>query len=88
MPAFGLIESQENNNPGSFSAISCAGVGNELQVVGIASGQLWHTIRHSDGSWVPAFGLIESQENNDPGPFARISCGGVGSELQVVGIAS
>ena len=34
-PNFGLIEGQEHNDPGAFSAISCAGVGNQLQVVGV-----------------------------------------------------
>ena len=23
------------------------------------AGTLWHTIRNADGSWVPAFGLVE-----------------------------
>ena len=32
----GLIESQEQNNPGAFSAISCSQQGDQLQVVGIA----------------------------------------------------
>ena len=87
VPAFGLVESVEQNDPGAFSAISCAGVGNELHVVGIAGGLLWHTIRSPDGSWVPAFGLVESVEQNDPGAFSAISCAGVGNELHVVGIA-
>jgi hypothetical protein len=85
-PSFGLVESQEHNNPGAFSAISCAGVGNQLQVVGIVGGRLWHTIRNADGSWQPSFGLVESQEHNNPGAFSAISCAGVGNQLQVVGI--
>jgi subtilase family serine protease len=60
-PQFGLVESQEQNNPGAFDAISAAGVGNQLQVVGVVNGQLWHTIRNADGSWQPQFGLVESQ---------------------------
>jgi kumamolisin len=87
VPAFGLVESVEQNNPGAFSAISCAGVGNQLQVVGIAGGQLWHTIRNPDGTWVPAFGLVESVEQNNPGAFSAISCAGVGNQLQLTGIA-
>src|SRR5207302_588690 len=82
----GLIEGQEQNNPGAFSAISCAGVGNELQLVGIVDGQLWHTIRHADGTWQSGFGLIEGQEQDNPGAFSAISCAGVGNELQLVGI--
>jgi len=50
----------------------------ELELVGIAGGQLWHTIRNADGSWQPFFGLIETQESNNPGPFTAISAAGVG----------
>ncbi|MGZ6662319.1 MAG: hypothetical protein ACXVHL_33885, partial [Solirubrobacteraceae bacterium] len=60
---FGPVESQERNDPGAFPAISCAGVGNQLHMIGIVGGQLWHTIRNADGSWQPDFGLVESQEN-------------------------
>jgi ribosomal protein S27E len=84
--AFGLIESQEQNNPGAFADVRCAGVGNELQVVGAVGGQLWHTIRHANGTWQNAFGLIESQEQNNPGAFADVSCAGVANELHVVGV--
>jgi hypothetical protein len=83
---FELIESQEHNNPGAFTAISCAVVGNQLQIVGIAGGPLWHTIRNADGSWQSTFGLIESHEQNNPGAFTAVSCAGVGNELQLVGI--
>jgi len=85
-PTFGDVQGQEHNNPGPFSAISCAGVGNQLQVVGIVIGRLWHTIRNADGSWQPTFGDVQGQEHNNPGPFSAISCAGVGSQLQVVGI--
>ena len=87
-PTFGLVESQESNNPGAFTAISCAGVGNELQVVGIVNGQLWHKIRNPNGTWQSSFGLIEGQESNNPGAFSEISCAGVGNELEVVGIVN
>jgi len=76
----------ESNDPGAFSAISCAGVGDQLQVVGIAGGQLWHTIRRSDQSWQPFFGLIEGVESNNPGAFSGVGSGGVGDQLHVVGI--
>jgi hypothetical protein len=84
-PSFGLVEGQEANDPGAFSGISCAGVGNELQLVGVVGGQLWHTIRKADGTWQPSFGLVEGQEANDPGAFSGISCAGVGNALQLVG---
>jgi hypothetical protein len=84
-PKFGLVESQESNNPGPFTAISCAGVGNEMELVGIVNGQLWHTIRRPDGSWQPTFGLVEGVENNDPGAFTSISVAGVGAQMELVG---
>jgi hypothetical protein len=85
-PSFGLVESQEGNNPGAFTAISAAGVGTQLEVVGVAGGQLWHTIRNSDGSWAPAFALVESAEGNNPGAFTAVSAAGVGTQLEVIGI--
>ena len=50
--------------------------GDQLQVVGVVNGQLWHTIRNPDGSWQPSFGLIEGQEQNNPGAFDAVSCAG------------
>jgi len=47
-------------------------------MIGVAGNQLWHTIRHADGSWQPSFGLVEGQESSNPGPFGAISCAGVG----------
>jgi hypothetical protein len=85
-PTFGVVQGQEHNNPGAFSAVSCAGVGSALQVVGIVGGQLWHTIRNPDGSWQSTFGLIEGQEHNNPGAFSAVSCGGTVADLQVVGV--
>jgi hypothetical protein len=87
-PNFGLVEGQERNDPGAFSAISCGGVGNQLQTIGLVSGQLWHTLRNADGSWAPNFGLVEGQEHNNPGAFNAISCAGSGSQLQMIGIVN
>ena len=98
---FGLVEAREQNNPGAFTAISCAAVGGQsvlvngqLHLVGIAGGQLWHTIRNGDGSWQSSFGLIEAQEHNNPGAFTSVSCAGFGDQspfgdgqLHIVGIA-
>jgi kumamolisin len=86
-PSFGLVESQEGNNPGVFTAVAAGGVGTQLEVVGVAGGQLWHTIRNADGSWAPSFGLVESQEGNNPGVFTAVSAAGVGTQLEVVGVA-
>ena len=54
-------------------------IGGALQVVGVVNGNLWHTIRNFDGSWGPTFGLIEGQEQNNPGAFTDVSCAGVGN---------
>lgn len=88
-PGAGCIENSEQNDPGAFIAVGCGGVDGELQVVGVdaASSQLWHTIRHADGTWQPFFGRIEDNESNDPGPFSAVGCAGVGGNLHVVGIA-
>jgi hypothetical protein len=85
-PTYGLIESQETNDPGPFSAVACAGVVNSLHVAGLsADGKMWHTIRNLNGTWQRTYGLIESQETNDPGPFGAIACAGVVDSLHVVG---
>ena len=77
-PWYVLIESQEQNDPGPFTAVSCAGVGGSLHVVGLSQdGQMWHTIRNEDGTWQRFYGLIEGQEQNNPGPFTAVSCAGV-----------
>src|SRR6266704_1945079 len=81
-PGFGLVESQESNNPGQFTAAGCAGVGNELQLAGVAGfTNVWHTIRNADGTWQSAFGHVgnESQQG-----FAAVDCGGVGSDMHLV----
>jgi hypothetical protein len=86
--SYGLVEGQEQNNPGPFMDVSCAGVGDSLQLVGLSQdGQMWHTIRHPDGSWAQSYGLVEGQEQNNPGPFMDVSCAGVGDSLQLVGLA-
>ena len=51
------------------------------------AGTIWHTIRHADGTWQDAFGLVEGQEANDPGQLTSIGCGGVETELQITGVA-
>jgi hypothetical protein len=85
--SFGDVKAQEANDPGYFAAVGCAGVGDELHVVGLTDvGGMWHTIRHADGSWVASFGDVKGQEANDPGYFAAVGCAGVGDELHVVGL--
>ncbi len=87
-PFFGDVNAQESNDPGPFTAISCAGIGGNLHVVSLTGdGKLWHTIRFANGTWQSAFGDVNAQEANDPGPFAAVSCAGVGDDLHVIGLA-
>jgi hypothetical protein len=84
---YGLVEGQEQNDPGAFVSVACGGVGGALQLVGITQdGQMWHTIRNPDGSWQKTYGLVEGQEQNNPGPFTTVGCAGIGNTLQLVGI--
>jgi hypothetical protein len=84
---FGVVESEVSGGPTQgFRAAGCAGAGDILEVVGVGSdGELYHTIRNSDGSWQNFFGLIESQVTGGPLQFTAVGCTGVGSDLHVVG---
>jgi hypothetical protein len=77
-PFFGDVKSVESNDPGHFTAVGCAGVNAEVQVVALTDdGRMWHTIRHDDQSWQPFFGDVKSVESNDPGYFTAVGCAGV-----------
>ena len=53
-PSFENVNGQEYDHPGYFTAVSCAGVGDDLHLVALtADGGMWHTSRHPDGSWQP-----------------------------------
>ena len=43
-------------------------------------------VRNADGSWQKTYGLVEGQEQNNPGPFTTVGCAGVGNALQLVGL--
>lgn len=66
---------------GALSAAGCAGVGADLHVAGVSE-QLWHTIRHADGTW-EEFTAIGAQQ---PGPWTGVSCAGVGADLHVAAV--
>ncbi len=87
--SFGDVKAQESNDPGPFTAVSCAGTGGDLHVVSLTEGgKLWHTIRFANGSWQSSFGDVNAQESNDPGPFTAISCAAAGANLHVVCLTS
>ena len=77
-PFFGDVKAVHPNDPGSFTAVGCAGVNGELHIVGLSSaGGMWHTIRHADGSWQSGFGDVKAVHPNDPGYFTTVGCAGV-----------
>ncbi|MFL5653306.1 MAG: hypothetical protein ACJ8CB_03865, partial [Ktedonobacteraceae bacterium] len=49
-------------------------------------GGLWHTVRHTDGSW-QAFSDVKSQAGN-PGTFVDVSSAGIGYRLHLCGVTS
>jgi hypothetical protein len=86
-PSFGDVKAVESNNPGHFSAVGCAGVNGQLQLVGLTDdGGMWHTIRLNDSSWQPSFGDVKAVESKDPGYFSAVGCAGVNGQLQLVGL--
>jgi hypothetical protein len=89
-PRFEPIESQSSGGPGTFLDVACGSAdGQALQVVGVGSdGNLWHTIRNSNGNWQASFEPIESQSSGGP-PFGfGVGCAGAETgtdhDLQVV----
>lgn len=76
------------SDPGAFSNVGIATLFGELHVCGITfhDGNIWHTVRHHDGSW-QAFGNVKSQTSN-PGTFIDVSSAGVAGagELHICGV--
>jgi hypothetical protein len=84
--AFGHVHGPNNDGVGDFNVIASAGVRDELHLVGLIKGNVWHTIRHRDGSWQAGFGHVHGPNNDGKGPFTQVSCAGVGDQLHVVGV--
>jgi hypothetical protein len=53
---FGNVK--DSAGPRTFADAGCAGVYQDLQVVGLVDGQIWHTIRRPNGTWQPNFGHL------------------------------
>src|SRR5262249_31794510 len=86
---FGDIGTQVSGGPPAFTAVGCAGVHEELQVIGLGSdGQLYHTLRHHDGTWQPQWGPVAEESGGGPGAWTAVACGGIGHDLHVVGLGT
>jgi hypothetical protein len=87
--SWNAIAAQESNDPAPFGAVSCSLVdGGDLHVLAIGDGgQMFHTIRHPDGSWQSWFGWVNGQESNGFATFSAIGSAGASADLHVVGLA-
>jgi hypothetical protein len=47
----------------SFTAMSCATVGNDLHVLAVNGGNLWHTVRYASGTWKSSWGTPPGQDS-------------------------
>jgi hypothetical protein len=84
---FGDVKNQTGPDRGAFTSVGCAGIGEDLHLVGTTSdGNLWHAIRHP-GFW-DGFGDVKSQTGPDRGAFASVRCAGIGEDLHLVGTTS
>ena len=45
-----------------YPAISCATVGNDLHVLGVNGGDVWHTVRYASGTWKSTWGTPPGQD--------------------------
>jgi hypothetical protein len=61
----------------------CASVGNDLHVLAIVYGNLYHTIRYSNGKWQD-WHNASAEVPKDPGSFLFETCAGIGNDLHVV----
>lgn len=47
-----------------------------------ANGELWHTVRLSNGSWLP-FGSVKAATHNDPGDVTDVAVAAIAGELHL-----
>ena len=87
-PFFGHVEGIVAGAPGPFSQVCCAGFGSDFHVVALdPNGQLWHTVRHGDGSWQPTFVPVPFGPTA-PGGFLAASAVHGDDELVVAAVGS
>lgn len=67
--------------PGRPEGVACAADANrDLHVcVTTSDGAIWHTIRHANGTWVPAFGDVKAV-TSDPGTAVSVACAADGGK--------
>jgi hypothetical protein len=96
--AFGDVQAETNvvgPNPGigALSAIACANDGNQLHVcvIDIQSHELWHTIRHANGSWPFRFGDVQAETGPVTGalvPLGSVACVAFSGRLHVLTVTA
>ena len=59
----------------TFTAVSCATVGDDLHVLAVSNGDLRHTIRYASGKWHPSWGTLPEQGSQDA--FLAVAGAGV-----------
>jgi ribulose bisphosphate carboxylase small subunit len=78
------VSSRAANNPGQISELACAGIGNDLHLIGATpTGDLFHTIRYSNGSWQNWRNVSAANNPVQPGDMLFESCAGIGNDLHV-----
>lgn len=79
---FGDIEAAIGGDIGTVVDADCTAVSGKLQLVAVnSSGQVWHTIRSADGSWIPWGNVLLAASN--PGAASTVALSQWRGELQV-----
>ncbi|MBB4927350.1 trypsin-like serine protease [Kitasatospora kifunensis] len=72
----------------NITQVAAVSIGNQLHVVAVANGRLYHTIRQADGSWI-GFGDIETGGGAGNLPaVTSVALASVGGQLQVAAVAN
>jgi hypothetical protein len=73
---------------GPFAAVTAAGSGSALHVVGLGSGggetNLWHILRKASGQWQPSFANIPDAGADRT--FDTVACAAIGANLHVLAV--
>lgn len=82
--AWGNVTQVVANNPGNLHFKACAGIGNELHLLGrtYSSGELYHAIHFADGHWQPWHNITPKVGGLGT---PQIICAGIGEDLHIVG---